>query len=463
MSEATTTDLYEVTMAMSYLREGMTGPATFSLFVRDLPPDRGFLVAAGLESALDFLADYRVGPEDVADFAAVLHRPAEDLRPLLGLAFDGEVRAVPEGRVVLAGEPLLEVTAPLPVAQLVETYLLNRLSHQTAIASKAVRCVLAAAGHPVVDFSLRRTHGPEAGFHAARLGGVVGFAGTSNVAAARAEGLPAVGTMAHSFVEAFDSEEAAFRAFARAHPGPVTLLVDTYDTESGVRAAARVLRDLDGGTRGPGSAVRLDSGDLALLAGRARDILDAAGLADVRIVVSGGLDEYAVDDLVRSGAPIDVYAVGTRVGVSADAPYLDSAYKMVAYAGRPVMKLSPAKVTAPGPKQVFRRAGRPDVIGVADEDPAPYGRPVLETVMRDGRRTRGRATLAECRQRLHADLANLPHPARRIRAPAAQRPLVSERLSALEEEVRGRIVRELDAVAAWAGPPGAGTHPTTIR
>lgn len=217
MSDATTTDLYEVTMAMSYLREGMTGPATFSLFVRNLPPERGFLVAAGLESALDYLAGFHVGPEDVDAFASALHRPPGDLEPLLGLTFTGQVRAVPEGRIVCAGEPLLEVTAPLPQAQLVETYVLNRLSHQTAIASKAARCVLAAAGHPVVDFSLRRTHGPQAGFQAARLGAMVGFAGTSNVAAATAEGIPAVGTMAHSFVE----RSSRRRTRSVPSPGPI--------------------------------------------------------------------------------------------------------------------------------------------------------------------------------------------------------------------------------------------------
>ncbi|MEU2750019.1 nicotinate phosphoribosyltransferase [Streptomyces collinus] len=450
MSEATTTDLYEVTMAMSYLREGMTGTATFSLFVRDLPPERGFLVAAGLESALDYLSGLRVGPEDVDAFASVLHRPPRDLQPLLGLAFKGDVRAVPEGRIVLAGEPLLEVTAPLPQAQLVETYVLNQLSHQTAIASKAARCVLAAAGHPVVDFSLRRTHGPQAGFQAARLGAMAGFAGTSNVAAATALGIPAVGTMAHSYVEAFATEEEAFRAFARCHPGPVTLLVDTYDTEEGVRVAARVLRDLD---RGPGSAVRLDSGDLGALAARARSILDSFGLPHVRIVASGGLDEYAVDDLVRSGAPIDTYAVGTRVGVSADAPYLDSAYKMVEYDGRPVMKLSSAKVTAPGPKQVFRRTAYTDVIRLADEQPSGDGSPLLETVMRDGRRTGGRATLDACRESLAADLAGLPPAARRIREPVAPRATASEHLSALARRVRRRIDEQTSArYARPAGP-----------
>lgn len=451
MSDATTTDLYEVTMAMSYLREGMTAPATFSLFVRDLPPERGFLVTAGLESALDHLSGFHVGPEDVDAFAAALRRPRRDLEPLLGLEFTGRVRAVPEGRVVLAGEPLLEVTAPLPEAQLVETYLLNQLTHQTAVASKAARCVLAAAGHPLVDFSLRRTHGPQAGFQAARLGALAGFAGTSNVAAATALGIPAVGTMAHSYVEAFASEEDAFRAFARAHPGPLTLLVDTYDTEEGVRAAARVLRDLDLAARGPGSAVRLDSGDLGDLAVRARSVLDHAGLPGVRIVVSGGLDEYAVDDLVRSGAPIDTYAVGTRVGVAADAPYLDSAYKMVEYDGRPVMKLSSAKVTAPGAKQVFRRHGCADVVGLADEEPPDDAVALLETVMRNGRRTGRPPTLDESRARCVADVTELPSSARRIGAPVAPRAAPSERLTALTAQVRHRVEH---LVAARRPAPG---------
>ncbi|WP_055627349.1 nicotinate phosphoribosyltransferase [Streptomyces hirsutus] len=448
MSDATITDLYEVTMAMSYLREGMTRPATFSLFVREMPPDRGFLVAAGLESSLDFLSGFRVDAEDVDAFASALHRPPRDLAPLLGLEFTGQVRAVPEGRIVLAGEPLLEVTAPLPQAQLVETYMLNQVNHQTTIASKAARCVLAAAGHPVVDFSLRRTHGPQAGFQAARLSAMVGFAGTSNVAAATAEGLSAVGTMAHSYIEAFGTEEAAFRAFARSHPGPVTLLVDTYDTEEGVRVAARVLRDLDDAARGPGSAVRLDSGDLGALALRARALLDAAGLPDVRIIASGGLDEYAVDELVHSGAPIDVYAVGTRVGVSADAPFLDSAYKMVEYDGRPVMKLSSAKVTAPGQKQVFRCPGYADVIGLHEEQPPEEGAPLLETVMRNGRRTVERPTLDESGERFAADLAGLPPAARHIRAPLAPRATASGQLTALADQVRRRIEDDLLASSA---------------
>ncbi|MFE0653505.1 nicotinate phosphoribosyltransferase [Streptomyces sp. NPDC059534] len=436
MSQVTSTDLYEVTMALSYLREDMRAPATFSLFVRDLPPGRGFLVAAGLEPALDYLSHFLVGRSDVREFAEALRRPVEDLEPLHGLSFDGQVRAVPEGRLVLAGEPLLEVTAPLPQAQLVETYLLSLVCHQTAVASKAARCALAAAGRPLVDFSLRRNHGPEAGMQAARLCALVGFAGTSNVAAATRYGIPASGTMAHSYVETFASEEDAFRAFARTHPGPVTFLVDTYDTDRGVATAARVLSDL---RLGPGCGIRLDSGDLGALARRARTALDAAGLSDVQIIASGGLDEYAVATLVRDGAPIDVFAVGTKVGTAADAPYLDAAYKLVEYDARPVMKLSSAKVTAPGPKQVFRGPGLRDVIGLANEDPPEGTEPLLRTVMGGGLRTEPPDTLAAARARFEADLAALPEVARRIEGPVPPVPVVSTRLSALTTVVRHRI------------------------
>lgn len=443
MPNATTTDLYEVTMALSYLKENMTAPATFSLFARDLPHDRGFLVAAGLEPALDFLSDFRVGPEDVDTFAAALERPREEALPLLGLEFTGTVRAVPEGRVVLAGEPLLEVTAPLPVAQLVETRLLNILSHQTAVASKAARCVLAADGRPVVDFALRRTQGLDAGMQAARLGAMAGFAATSNVEAAVAYGIPATGTMAHSYVEAFPSEEAAFRAFARTHPDRVTLLVDTYDTEHGVVVASRVFDEL-----GPGSrhAIRLDSGDLGDLAVRSRHILDEAGLHQVGIVASGGLDEFGIDRLVGAGAPIDTFAVGTRVGVSADAPYLDTAYKLVDYDGRPVMKLSSAKATRPGAKQVFRRVGGgdggEDVVALASETPPDGFDPLLRTVMARGQRTRAAEGLSAARGRLAGDLAALPLSATRIADPTAPGVRASERLRALTDRLRKTLTGE---------------------
>ncbi|MFF0792317.1 nicotinate phosphoribosyltransferase [Streptomyces spiralis] len=448
MSDVTTTDLYEVTMALSYLQEGMDRPATFSLFVRDLPPERGFLVSAGIEPALDFLGAFHVTSADVHDFAEALGRPPEDLAALHGLRFSGEVRAVPEGRVVFSGEPLLEVTAPIAQAQLVETFLLNQVSHQTSVASKATRCVLAAAGHPLIDFSLRRTHGVSAGLQAARVGAIAGFAGTSDVAAAVRWGLSASGTMAHSYIEAFTDEESAFRAFARAHSGPVTFLVDTYDTLRGVQTAARVLRDIG---RGPGCAVRLDSGDLGELSCRTRQALDAAGLPDVRIIASGGLDEYRVDDLVRSGAPIDVYAVGTRVGTSADAPYLDSAYKLVEYDGRPVMKLSSAKVTAPGRKQIHRRPGRPDLVALCEE-PAPDGaEPLLRTVMREGRRTGPPDTLAEAHARLVGDLATLPEAALRVRSPVPPVPELSPRLVRATAALRERLAVRTGATAPTAG------------
>ena len=279
------------------------------------------------------------------------------LDALGALRFGGEVWAVPEGRVVYANEPLLEITAPIAVAQLVEPYLLNQITFQTTIASKAARCVVAAAGRDVVDFSLRRTQGLDAALAAARCSAIVGFAATSNVEAARRYGLQPSGTMAHSYIESFASEKEAFRTFARDFPGRTTFLVDTYDTLNGVRTAIEVIGELG---LSDNLAVRLDSGDLGELSRGARTLLDDAGLQHVRIFASGGLDEVELDRLVRGGAPIDAFGVGTRMGVSADAPSLDSAYKLVEYDGRPMLKLSEAKATEPGRKQVFRgrRRGR---------------------------------------------------------------------------------------------------------
>jgi nicotinate phosphoribosyltransferase len=444
MDGATVTDLYEVTMALAYLHERLTAPATFSLFSRALPAERGFLVAAGLADVLDHLDGFVVGDDDITGFAAALNRPERDLAVLRGVRFTGEVRAVPEGRIVFAGEPLVEVTAPLPQAQLLETYVLNQVCHQTALASKAARCVLAAGGRPVVDFSLRRTHGVEAGMHAARAAAIVGFAGTSNVAAALAYGLPASGTMAHSFVQAFLDEPAAFDAFVRNAVGPVTLLVDTYDTELGLRRAASALRTLPP-QRDIG--IRLDSGDLAELSVLARRVLDDAGLARAHVVASGGLDEYEIEELARAGAPIDVFAVGTKVGTSADAPYLDMAYKLVEYGGGPVMKLSAGKATAPGAKQVFRGPGCADMLALRDEEPLADGQPLLQTVMRSGRRTTprlsGQAAVTAARQRFEEDLAGLPAAARRIRRPTAPRPTTSAPLHNLTTRVRHDLHRDM--------------------
>jgi nicotinate phosphoribosyltransferase len=435
MGRALFTDLYELDMAGSYLRRGMTATATFSLFVRELPPTRGFLVAAGLEDCIDDLEAFAFGAEDTAWMAS--HGFPEDMvEALRDVRFTGDVDAVPEGRVVLAGEPLLEVTAPLPQAQLVETLLLNRVTYQTALATKAARCRLAAGDIGLVDFALRRTHGTEAAMALARVSAIAGFVGTSNAEAARALGLRASGTMAHSYVQAFPSEEAAFRAFVEDMPGPYTFLVDTYDTAGGVRAAARVVAEL--GLTGD-VAIRLDSGDLAAHAVAARRTLDAAGLHHVRIFISGGLDEYALERLRAAGAPVDAAGVGTRLGVSDDAPFLDTAYKLVAFEGRPMAKLSEGKETLPGPKQVWRRGDGPDVLARREEPGSVGADALLEPVVRAGRRYRPRTTIAEARARLERDLAWLPRDALRIEHPVEAKPVLSPALQALQAETADRL------------------------
>lgn len=435
------TDLYEVRMAASYLRRDMTGPATFSLFSRRLPATRGFLVAAGLADVLDFLAGFRFDADEIDYLRQSVGLDEESLAALAGLTFTGDVWAVPEGRVVFADEPLLEVTAPIAQAQLVETAVLNLVTFATTVASKAARCRLAAPRAELIDFAFRRTHGLAAAMGVARASAIAGFAATSNTAAARRYGLRAAGTMAHSYVEAFTDERSAFVAFARDYPRNAIFLVDTYDTVAGVRAAAGVATEL--GLDGP-VGVRLDSGDLGELARRAREILDAAGLTGARILASGGLDEYAIATLVAQQAPIDAYGIGTKMGVSADAASLDSAYKLVAYGDRPVMKLSPGKATFPGAKQVFRgptpAAG--DVLALREE-PAPAGHePLLVPVMVGGRpvAAAGTATdVAAARQRLDADLRWLPDAARRLTDPRPVTARPSARLETLRQQLAGQL------------------------
>lgn len=435
------TDLYEIRMAVSYLRRGMTGPATFSLFVRDLPPCRGFLVAAGLSDGLDLLARWRFTDEELCYLRDEVGLSRSDVASLAGLRFTGDVWSVPEGRVVFANEPLLEVTAPLPLAQLVETMLLNQITYQTAIASKAARCRIAAGGTELVDFAARRTHGLEAALAVARLTALVGFAGTSYVEGARRFGLRPVGTMAHSYVEAFPDELAAFRAFATDFPDATVFLVDTYGTETGVAHAIAVATELGLPDRCVG--IRLDSGDLDALARSARQKLDDAGLLGARVMASGGLDEYAVARLVATGAPIGAFGVGTKVGVSADAPSLDSAYKLVDYSGRPVMKLSTGKVTAPAAKQVYRGvSGEPDILALRDE-PAPADRePMLVPVMRAGCRLAEAEPLTATRRRFEQDLAWLPERTRALTEPVPVPVHPTVALSAL----RDRLGRALQAL-----------------
>lgn len=433
------TDLYEVRMAISYRLRRMVGPATFSLFVRRLPAQRGFLVAAGLGTCLDALQDFRFTVEEL-DYLGELGVPDGGLAALRGLRFTGDMWAVPEGRVVFAGEPLLEVTAPIAEAQLVETLLLNVVTFQTAVASKAARCRLAAGPADLIDFAFRRCQGVDAAMAVARASAIAGFDATSNVEAARRYGLRASGTMAHSYIEAFGDERAAFAAFAHDFPTNPVFLVDTYDTLAGVANAVRVARDLGLTDR---FGIRLDSGDLGELAVRTRRLLDGEGLPSARIVASGSLDEHAIAALAGRGAPIDAYGVGTKMGVSADAPYLDTAYKLVAYGDRLVMKLSTGKASLPGPKQVYR-AGRPgdDLIAFRDE-PAPAGMtPLLTPVMRAGHRIdapadqHGRADdLHAARRRCAEDLAGLPAVARRLDAPEAPAPHPTQMLQLLADQL----------------------------
>ncbi|WP_433498889.1 nicotinate phosphoribosyltransferase [Sphaerimonospora sp. CA-214678] len=441
MASGLLTDLYELNMVASYLRRGMTDTATFSLFVRKLPPDRGFLITAGLDDCLTFLEGFHfTGPE--LDYLETLGPYGRDLlRFLEGMHFTGDVWAVPEGTVLFADEPILEVSAPIAEAQIVETMLLNRVTFQTAVATKAARCVLAAGRSRLVDFAFRRSQGVDAAMSVARASAIAGFFATSNVEAARRYGLRPVGTMAHSYVQAFGDDEAAFAAFAADLPGVNTFLVDTYDTLDGVRAAIAVARRM----RLPGRiAVRLDSGDLADLAWQSRRMLDEAGLHDAEIFASGGLDEHAIAELVRQGAPIDLYAVGTKVGVSADAPSLNSAYKLVDYGGQPVMKLSAGKINSPGAKQVFRGETR-DVIGLRDEPVPPGHRPLLVPVMTAGRRITAPESITAMRDRCADGLAHLPASARVLRDPQPVKARHSERLALLTRRTREEIQVKMTA------------------
>jgi nicotinate phosphoribosyltransferase len=448
MGNALITDLYELNMAASYLRRAMVGPATFSLFVRRLPPSRGFLVAAGLEDCLKYLESFAFDPEDLA-WLGTGGFPPDVIDMFAAMHFSGDVLAVPEGRVVFADEPLLEVTAPIAEAQLVETYLLNQITYQTALATKATRCRLAAGDIELVDFALRRTHGAEAGMAVARVSAIAGFGATSNVEAARRFGLEAAGTMAHSYIEAFETEAGAFEAFAEDLPERTTFLVDTYDTRAGVEAAIGVIRKL--GLSGP-LGVRLDSGDLPRLARETREQLDRAGLPDVRIFVSGGLDEYELERFWADKIPIDAAGVGTRMGVSADAPSLDTAYKLVAFGKRPVLKLSTGKATLPGPKQVWRRFPILEECLATRDEPGPAGtEPLLVPVMRGGLRVGPPDTLAAARQRLERDLDGLSPSARDLHEPTCPPVALSDRLRALTDQLTAGL--SLHTKGSDAQPP----------
>lgn len=439
-SGALLTDFYQLTMMDAYYQLGMQERAVFELAVRRLPDSRNFLIAAGLEQALEYLEALRFTSADI-DWLRSLGRFSDGfLERLRTFRFTGDVFAMREGTVFFASEPVIRVEAPLPEAQLVESRLINLLQYQTLVAAKAARCRLAAGSAQLIDFGMRRAHGAEAALLASRASYLGGFDATATVAAAQEFGMPLVGTMGHSFVQAHEIEVTAFRHFARCHSENVTLLIDTYDTERGARRAADIANEL----RRDGKrvqAVRIDSGDLALEARRVRGILDAHGCREVRILVSGSLDEHAIAVMRTHAAPIDGYCVGTHLSVSSDAPYLDCTYKLHEYAHRPCRKRSMNKETWPGPRQIFRqldphgRIGR-DVLACADEVMEGHG--LLHEVMVKGRRKAPPAALSELRAHCADELARLPIELRSLAQVMHSPTKVSQRQRELTDRVDRR-------------------------
>jgi nicotinate phosphoribosyltransferase len=436
------TDLYQLTMLQGYFEQGMEETAVFELFVRKLPEQRNFLVAAGLEQALTFLEQLRFTEDELAWVASQRTFNRTFVKYLESVRFTGDVDAVQEGTIFFSNEPLIRVTAPLPQAQLVESRLINLLHFETLIASKAVRSVLTAPDKLLVDFGLRRAHGAEAGLLAARASYLAGFAGTATVLAAPLFGVPVYGTMAHSFIQAHDDETTAFENFAHAVPGAVVLLIDTYDTEKAAAKVVGLAPKLEkSGIRIMG--VRLDSGDLADHARKVRRILDRGDLRDVTIFASGNIDEYALRQLVRVEAPIDGYGIGTRMDTSADAPYLDCAYKLVEYAGLARRKRSEGKELWPGRKQIYRshHSGLMDGDVLTCEDDPQDGTPLLEPAMRGGERVAHAVTLQELRQRTRTNLAALPEPLRSLEKAPDYPVTVSDALQELARSVDARTSR----------------------
>lgn len=440
-SAALLVDLYELTMMQAYHECGMEGTATFDLFVRRLPEQRNFLLAVGVGTVLELLEELRFAPADLdyLDSTGLFRKDFLDM--LQDFLFTGDVDAMPEGALAFAPEPLLRITAPLPQAQFVETLVMNQMHVQTMLASKAARVLQAARGRRVVDFGLRRMHGADAGLAGARAYWIAGLAGTSNVLAGERFGIPITGTMAHSFIQAYDDESEALRRFAEVYPSTV-LLVDTYDTLSGVDKVIELAGSL--GDTLALKGVRLDSGDLVALSRETRRRLDQAGLAHLKIFASGNLDENRITEILADGAPIDAFGVGTQMGTSADAPSLDMAYKLAELDGLGRLKLAANKDTWPGVKQVWRRRdpdGRPveDTIGLEGED--LEGEPLLVPVMRGGRRTAaGFEPLDVARERAGRELAGLPATLSRLQPADPPYPVrVSDRL----REDRQAAIRRL--------------------
>lgn len=429
------TDLYQLTMLQAYIENSMEQTAVFEFFVRKLPPNRGFLMAAGLAHVLDYLESFRFEPWELDWLAGSGRFSKEFVDYLDRFRFTGDVHAMAEGTIFFPNEPLVQVIAPLPQAQFIETRLINLLHFQTVIASKAARLVLTAPNTPLIDFGLRRAHGAEAGVLAARAANLAGFAGTATVLAGVLFDIPVYGTMAHSFIQAHDDESDAFEHFAASHPRNVILLIDTYDTE----AAAHKVVDLAPRLTQRGitiQGVRLDSGDLAEHARKVRRILDQGELEHVRIIASGNIEESTLEKLVSSGAPIDSFAVGTHLTVSPDAPYLDCAYKLQEYAGKARRKRSEGKATWPGRKQVYRSYdsdGRIDHDVLTLMDDRQEGLALLQPVMRTGKRLAPDPPLATMREHAAEQLSRLPVHLRQLKNTPSVTVLVSPPLRDLTD------------------------------
>ena len=415
------TDLYELNMLQACFAEHMNETAVFEFFVRHLPTQRNFLMTAGLEQLVAYLLSLRFDEDDLAWLHGYGKFSTAFIDSLQDFRFTGDVDAMPEATIFFADEPVVRITAPLREAQFIESRVVNILHYQTLIASKAARIVLAAQGTPLIDFGLRRAHGAEAALWSARASYIAGFAATATTIAATNFDIPVTGTMAHSFVQAHETERAAFTAFAHAFPANTTLLIDTYDTEQAAHQVvhlARRLREKEGIQI---KAVRLDSGDLSLLSHRVRKILDEGGCHEIDIIASGNLDEYAVQDLVNNRAPITGFGVGTRMNTSSDAPYLDCAYKLVEYAGIARRKRSHSKAFWPGRKQVFRQCdaqGKMQCDTLTLQHDARSGQTLLQPVVRGGRVIAPLPLLLEIRSNARSQLASLPSSLQQL-APAA--------------------------------------------
>jgi len=437
------TDLYELAMAQAYEVEGMEDQAAFELFFREMPAKRNYFIAAGLDDVLTYLEGLHFTDDDLIYLRGQGQFSSAFLARLKNLRFTGDVYAVPEGTAVFANEPLVQVVAPMLEAQLIETLVLNQVHFQTVAASKAARVVAAASGRTVVDFGSRRAHGTDAALKVARTSYLAGAAGTSLVLAGKRYGIPVFGTMAHSYIQAHEDEAEAFAAFTRLFPN-TTVLVDTYDTLAGVRKVIELSRRL--GEHFRVSAVRLDSGDISTLAGQTRRLLDSAGLGHVHIFVSTEMDEYRIAELRASGAPIDGFGVGTRMAVSDDVPHIDMAYKLVEYAGRPRIKLSPNKVTYPGRKQIFRMIEggwmARDLIGRHSE--VLPGEPVLRLVMSAGKRLPvGHADLNAARLRASNEQDRLPNALRGLDPSERPYPVeVSDGLRRDLEDLKRQVMQQ---------------------